>query len=325
MRKVFIAFLVVLVLSGMSLAKTTTLTLYTSVPKLIVESIKASFEKANPGIRVSIYRSGSSKVVAKLTTEITSGRISADVLWIADPSFFVYLKQKGLLLKYNSKELQAVPSKFKDPDDYFFGLRAIVPVIAYNTNLLKPAEAPKKWTDLLEKRFRKNVIMPSPLYSGSNLVWLYAITKKYGWEFIEKLSKAGVTVCDSNSISLKSVASGSYKVGVTLDYKVRSAMDKGSPVNLVYPEDGNVIVISPVAIFKTSKVQNAAKKFVDFVASKKGQEILVQNDIIPVRQDVKPPKGVNLKKLFESAVPINLVELKNEAQKIKDKFSDIFE
>ncbi len=323
-KKVLLVLLIVLFFSTVAFAKTT-LTLYTSVPKLIVESIKADFEKANPDIEVSIYRSGSSKVVAKLTTEITSGKISADVLWIADPSFFVYLKEKGLLLKYDSPELKAVPAKFKDPDNYFFGLRAIVPVITYNTNLVKPEDAPKKWTDLLDKKFKKNIIMPSPLYSGSNLVWLYAMTEKYGWKFIEDLSKAGVTVCNSNSISLKSVASGSYKVGVTLDYKVRAAMKKGSPVNIVYPEDGNVIVISPVAVFKTSKVQDAAKKFVDFVASKKGQEVLVKHDIIPVRTDVTPPKGVDLQKLFESAVSIDLKALKDKAGEIKDKFADIFE
>ncbi len=323
-KKIFFVILFVLLLSSFAFAKTT-LTLYTSVPKLIVESIKADFEKANPDIEISLYRSGSSKVVAKLTTEITSGKVSADVLWIADPSFFVYLKEKGLLMKYDSSELKAIPSKFKDPDNYFFGLRAIVPVITYNTNLVKPEDAPKKWSDLLDKKYKKNIIMPSPLYSGSNLVWLYAMTKKYGWKFVEDLSKMGVTVCNSNSISLKSVASGSYKVGVTLDYKVRSAMEQGSPVNIIYPEDGNVIVISPVAIFKSTKVKEAAEKFVDFIASKKGQEVLVKNDIIPVRADVTPPKGVDLKKLFESALPINLEELKEKAQEIKDKFSDIFE
>ncbi len=323
-KKGLVVLLIIFLFSTMAFGKTT-LTLYTSVPKLIVESIKADFEKANPDIEISLYRSGSSKVVAKLTTEITSGKVSADVLWIADPSFFVYLKEKGLLLKYNSSELEKVPGKFKDPDNYFFGLRAIVPVITYNTNLVKPEDAPKKWTDLLDKKFKKNVIMPSPLYSGSNLVWLYAMTEKYGWKFIEDLSKTGVTVCNSNSISLKSVASGSYKVGVTLDYKVRAAMRKGSPVNIVYPEDGNVIVISPVAIFKTSKVQDAAKRFVDFIASKEGQEILVKNDIIPVRSDVKPPEGVDLAKLFESAIPIDLSALKEKAQEIKDKFSDLFE
>jgi len=324
LKKGLFVILIVLLLSTVAFSKTT-VTLYTSVPKLIVESIKAEFEKVNPDIEVSIYRSGSSKVVAKLTTEITSGRISADVLWIADPSFFVYLKEKGLLVQYNSEVLKEIPAKFKDPDNYFFGLRAIAPVIAYNTNILKAEDAPKKWIDLTDKKFKKNIIMPSPLYSGSNLVWLYCMTKKYGWKFVEDLSKNGVTVCNSNSIAMKSVASGSYKVGVTLDYKVRDAMKKGSPVNFVYPEDGNVIVISPMAIFNTSKVQDAAKKLVDFVASKKGQELLVKNNIIPVRTDVTPPAGVNLSKLFESAFPIDLVELRNKAQEIKDKFADLFE
>ena len=317
--------LVILFLISTFLYPKTTITLYTSVPQSIISDVEKEFEKTHPDIDLVVYRSGTSKIVAKLAAEIEANRISADMVWVADPAYYVYLKEKGLLVKYSSKELDKIPKKFKDKDGYFFGVRAISMVIAYNTNLLSREEAPKSWKALLDEKFRGTIALGSPLYSGSNLVWTYAMIKKYGWDYIEKLSELDVDVLQGNKAVLQELTKGADKVAIVLDYMVRGAKKKGSPVDLVYPEDGNVIIISPIAIFKNCKDLESAEKFVDFIASKRGQELMAKFSMIPLRTDVKPPEGVELEKILNSAIELNLKELHEKSEEIKEEFADIFE
>jgi len=313
-------------LSTLLLPKTQ-ITLYTSVPSAIITEIEKAFEKAYPDIDVVVWRSGTSKVTAKILAEMKAGEIKADVLWTADPSYYIYLKEKNLLMKYISPESVKVPDSFKDKDGYFTGTRIMSVIIAYNTDLLKKEETPKNWEDLLKEKYRDSMVSASPLYSGTNLVWLYTMVKLHGWDFLEKLSENGLTIVSSNKTVSQELANGSYKVAIVLDYMIRSLKAKGSPVDLIYPEKNNVLIWSPIGIIATTKHPKEAKKFVDFVLSKEGQKVLVEKgSLIPVRPDVDMPEGApKLEELLKRSYAIDWKDLKNVTDDLKDTFSDIFE
>ncbi|PLV59768.1 ABC transporter substrate-binding protein [Thermotoga sp. KOL6] len=305
----------------------TQITLYTSVPSSIVTEVEEAFEKLYPNIDVIVWRSGTSKVTAKILAEMKAGEIKADILWTADPSYYIYLKEKNLLMKYTSPESVNIPDSFKDKDGYFAGTRIMSVIIAYNTNLLKKENVPKKWEDLLRSEYKNSIVSASPLYSGTNLVWLYAMVKLYGWNFLEKLSENGLTIVSSNKTASQELANGSYKIAIVLDYMIRSLKSKGSPVDLVYPEKNNILIWSPIGIIATTKYPDEAKKFVDFVLSKEGQRILVEKgSLIPVRADVEMPEGApKLEELIKKSYTVDWEDLKDSSDDIKNTFSDIFE
>ncbi len=303
------------------------LVLYTSVPSSIIVEIEKAFERANPDIDLVVWRSGTSKVTAKITAELKAGGIKADVLWTADPSYYIYLKERGLLEKYISPESRYIPNAFKDPQGYFVGTRIMAVTVAYNTDLLGKSDLPKTWKDLLAKRFKNSIISASPLYSGTSLVWLYAMVKLYGWDFLEKLADNGLTIVSSNKTVSQELAKGSYKIAIVLDYMIRNLKSKGSHVDLMYLDENNVLIWSPIAIIKGTKHLEEAKKFVDFVISKEGQKILVEKGkLIPVRSDVEMPEGApNLKDLISRSLKIDWSDLKKQSDELKDEFSDVFE
>ena len=300
--------------------------LYTSVPSSIIAEVEKAFEKANPDIDLVVWRSGTSKVTAKITAELKAGGIRADVLWTADPSYYLYLKEKGLLEKYVSPESKYVPAAFKDAEGYFVGTRIMAVTIAYNTDLLKKSDLPKTWKDLLEKKFKNSVISASPMYSGTSLVWLYAMVKLYGWDFVERLADNGLTIVSSNKTVSQELAKGSYKMAIVLDYMIRGLKAKGSHVDVSYLDKNNVLVWSPIAIIKGTKHIEEAKRFVDFVISKEGQKILVKmGKLIPVRADVDMPEGApKLEELISKSIKINWKDLKDNSDDLKDEFSDMF-
>ncbi len=303
---------------------------YTSIPKDMAAELVKMFEEKYPGIKVNLYRSGTSKVLAKLQAEIESGKIIADVIWVADPSGIISLKEQGLLMKFTPSCADKI--KFKDPDGYWYAGRIIIPVIAWNTNIIKD-NPPKKWTDLASPDYKKTLpspwntangwaAIPNPLYSGAAVANVYALVEKYGWDYYKNLRSNGVIVVKSNSVVLNGIINGEYPVGVTLDYMVRAKMKAGEPVNYVFPEDGVVAIPSPIAIMKDTPYPDAAKLFVEFLLSEEVQKWLAEHGVIPGRSDVTPPESVpSLDQL--NIISINWDEVAKKAEKIRSTFEDI--
>ncbi|HHY62193.1 MAG TPA: ABC transporter substrate-binding protein [Bacillota bacterium] len=265
--------------------------LYTSVPLELATNFADQFMKANKGIKVEVFRAGSTDVVNKIWAEADAGGIRADVIWLADAASYYAFKDKGLLYPYKSPEAARIPSAIKDPDGYFTGARMINMVIGINTNLVKKGSEPKTWDDLLG--FGSRAAMADPLYSGSNFTVAAAFVQRdKGWSWYEKARKSGIQVLRGNSDVSRGLAAGEFAACMVLDYMIYDLQKSGAPVDFVWPADGAVSIPSPVAIVAGSKNLEASKAFVDFTLSKKGQELLVNDGVIPVRPDVAPPKGM---------------------------------
>jgi iron(III) transport system substrate-binding protein len=305
-----------------------TINFYTSLPKDIAVEIANEFKSKYPGVEVEVYRSGASKIMAKLEAEIEAGSVIADVVWLADPGNTIYLKNKDMLMKYTPKDADKV--LFKDPEGYYIAGRFIAPVLAYNTNIVK--NPPKSWSDLVNAEYRGALpepwnkgegwcAIPNPLYSGSATALVYGLTEKYGWDYFREARELGIVVLKSNGAVKNAVIEGQSPIGVTLDYMVRQEIEKGAPINYVYPEDGTVLIPSPIAIMKTTDNPEAAKAFVDFLLSKEVQELLADHGIIPARVDVTTEKTPDVSSI--SSIDIDWNELSAKLEEVRNTFSEI--
>ncbi len=304
---------------------------YTSLPKEIAIELVKMFNEKYPNVKINIVRSGTSKLMTKLLAEIKSGRIIADVVWLADPASIEVLKERGVLMKYVPPEARFVPPNLRDKDGYWIAGRVIMPVIAYNTNIVE--NPPSRWSDLVnesyvatlpaEWRNSRWLAIPNPLYSGAAAVMVYAISSKYGWSFFEELKSNGwLFVEKSNGVVLQGVISGKYPIGITLDYMVRQRKAAGDPIDMVIPQDGAIVIPSPIAIIKDTPYPEAAKAFVRFMLSKEVQEFLASKGFIPARTDVSPPPGAP--KLSElKVIEIDWSKLAQVLEDVKKKFEEI--
>ncbi len=300
---------------------------YTSIPKSLAEELVKMFEEKYPNVKVNLYRSGTSKIMAKLLAEVESGKIIADVVWVADPASIIVLKNKGLLMKYEPPEAKLIP--FKDPDGYWVAGRIILQVIAYNPSIIK--NPPKKWIDLISENFINTlpkewrntnwIAMPNPLYSGAVTATVYALTEKYGWDYFLKLKKLGLVVEKSNGVVLQGILAGKYPIGITLDYMVRLKKAAGENIDMVFPSDGVIAIPSPIAIMKNTPYPEVAKAFVRFMLSEEVQKKLAEWGVIPARIDVQPPKGTpQLSQL--PIIKIDWNALASKLEEIRSTFED---
>lgn len=302
----------------------TKITLYTSVDENSMREIEAKFEELHPNIDLYTFRLGTSQIIARVNAEEKAGNINADLIWTADPAYFEKLKQRDLILPYLAPLPEEILPCFVDTSEYYVGARVLSIGLMYNTNLIPEEDAPKDWEDLLDPKWKDQIVHANPLYSGAATATAAAITQKYGTDFYEKLSENGTVVIKGHSGAASKVASGEYKVGVGLDYTVRQMMANGSPIKFVYPESGSVSWGSPIAIFKATEYRKEAKQFIDFVVSLEGQKFLAKEHIVSVNSAVASPNGAPpVKEIMDNSLPVNWQELVDDRKGVTKEFMKI--
>lgn len=297
------------------------LVLYTSQPNADAQQTVDAFMAANPGIEVEWVRDGTTKLMTKLQAEIAAGDPQPDVLLIADMVTLEGLKQDGHLQAYKSPEAENYEPGLYDAEGHYYSTKLITTGITYNT---AAEHKPTSWTDLAEDWARNLVTMPSPLYSGAALIHMATLKQNgLGLDYYKALHENGATAPGGNGAVFKAVASGEEVYGVVVDFLIIREKAKGSPVEFVFPEEGVSYVTEPVAIMSNARNVEAAQKFVDFLLSEEGQNLVVSQGYLPARNGMKGPEG------FPPREEIKLMDFDPaqalaEADENKKAFSEIF-
>lgn len=270
-----------------------TITVYTSEPEEKVDEINQAFMAEHPDIEVQVYRAGTGDLNARIAAEKESGSIEADVLWAADAATFEGYKDSGDLAPLAGLDVSELIDEAQDDSGYYVGTRIIPTVIAYNTSIIDEAQAPQSWADLLDPKYRDQLVMPDPAVSGAAAfnasVWKN--DSQLGEEWITALGENRPMIAQSNGPTSQEIAAGSRPVGVVVDYLVRDLAAAGSPIATVYPTEGAPYITEPAGIFADSQQQEAALKYIEFLISAQGQHIAVEQAYLPVRTDVGTPAG----------------------------------
>ena len=298
------------------------LMVYTSIyPDIIDNMCKPNVAKAFPEMKVNWFQGGTEKVVTKITGEIKAKKIGADVLMVADPSYYLKLEDQKLLLPYKSKEEKNLIND-KAADGAWYAVRVCNMIIAYNADKLKAEDAPKNWTDLTDPKWKGKIAMPNPMLSGTAYVAVGALADKYGWEYFDKLKANGLRVEEGNSAIQNKLLTGEYAAAMILEENIlKLANTKKEPLKVIYTKDGVVQVPSPIAIFNTTKNPEGAKALVDWWLSKEGQQAVVKGWMHSVRGDVKEPIGsVPTKGLTDGKIKVDWRKLADNNAKIKEEF-----
>lgn len=298
-----------------------TLRLYTSQPDADAQRTAAAFQAVYPGVSVDIFRSGTEEVMSRFLLEAEAGSPQADVLLVADAPTFELLKARDLLDPYCSPEAEAIDPAYYDPDCHYFGTKILATVIVYNTKLAEPIDS---WAALAQVP-EGQVVMPSPTYSGAAAYNLGVITRTpgLGWEWYEALKNNKAVLVQGNGAVARNVASGEQPYGMVVDFLAIRNRKEGSPVDVIYPKEGVPIITEPVGIVKGASNLEAARAFVDFLLSQKGQQVAVEIGYMPLREDVTPPEGFPaLQELTVLSAPA--AELAETREADKARFSQLF-
>ena len=276
-------------------------TIYVSTDRVFSEPILRSYEQKT-GVKVNaVYDTEETKstgLANKLLAEKSNPQ--ADVFWSNEPVRTLVLKQRGVLALYKSPGAEGIPDTFKDPEGYWTGFSARSRVIVYNTNLVKPEEAPKSIFDLTDPRWKGQVAIADPRF-GSTSFHVAALYAELGDEkadqFFRTLKANDVKIVPGNSVVRDMVARGEMKVGLTDTDDVNVALEDKQPVAMVFPDrEGMGVPIMPnmVSLIAGAPRSEAGKRLIDFLLSPEVERMLAESEAvqIPLHEGVEGPKNI---------------------------------
>ena len=166
--------------------------------------------------------------------------------------------------------------------------------------------------------------MTDPTQASTTKYWMAAMmqSSKYGKDFFQKLRDNGVKLESGTTATHNKVADGSYKVGVCLDYVSASLIKEGSPIKFHYTDNDVVTMTSPVGLVKNNPNGDNGKLLYDFILSKEGQEVLVANNLVSVRTDVK--MDVDTSKIAAINMPVDFNDLAENTPNYLNDFNAIW-
>src|SRR6202163_4782711 len=251
--------------------------LYSSMDLPVGEKLGKAFEVRYPGIVVQIERSGSERLFQRLDQEFASNIRAADIVNSFDASHFLSWKKNGWLAPFVTEDIaQHFLPDYRDPDGLFATSRIWLSSIAYNTNLVKPEDAPKSFADLLDPKWTGKLVKGHPAYSGTIMTATFQVVREFGWDYYEKLSKQRVMQVHSSTDPPKKLALGERSVMADgNEYNAFQVKESGSPVEIVYPAEGSALIVGPNGIFKSAPNPNAARLFQSFSFTPACQQLII--------------------------------------------------
>lgn len=270
------------------------LVIVTSFPKDLTKQFKSAFEKKHPDIQVEMLKKKTTAGIKYI--QETASNNNTDLFWASAPDAFEVLKGDGLLAKYTSS-VKGIPAKvgaypINDPDGFYTGFAAAGYGIMWNTRYLKAKKipVPSQWSDLEKPVYHNHVGMSAPSRSGTTHLTVETLLQGDGWDkgWAKWKNIAGnfKTVTERSFGVPDGVNSGSFGIGIVIDFFGLSSKGSGFPVDFVYPHT-TTLVPANIGLIKNSPHPQAAKAFIDFLLSDQGQTILLDKKIrrLPVNPD----------------------------------------
>jgi iron(III) transport system substrate-binding protein len=250
---------------------------YSSMDLPVGEKLGKAFEAAYPGISIQIERSGSERLFQRVAQEFSSNIHAADVINSSDAAHFIPWKKSGWLMPFVSEDIaKFFPEAYRDPDGMFAVSRIWLSSIAYNTNLVKPEDAPKSFADLLDPKWAGKMVKGHPAYSGTIMTATFQLVRELGWDFYEKLAKQRVMQVQSSTDPPKKLSLGERAVMADgNEYGVVLLKEAGQPVEPVYPAEGTPTISGPTGIFASAPHPNAAKLFQAWLHTRQTQQFFM--------------------------------------------------
>jgi iron(III) transport system substrate-binding protein len=192
-----------------------------------------------------------------------------------------------LLAPVDASTLASTPSKFNSPQGDWLGVSARVSVLIYNPSLISASQLPTSVMQLADANYKGKLAFAAGETDFQPIVT--SVARTYGqatalrWLQAIK-ANAGSHVYPDNETIADEVNRGAVAFGVVNQYywyRMRAELGASNVhsqiTHFAAHDPGYVIDVSGAAILKSSTHKAAAQKFLAFLVSRQGQEIIAHS------------------------------------------------
>lgn len=301
-------------------------TFYTAMDLQFAERLSRAFEAKYPGVAVRMERSGAERVFTRIDQEYSSNIHTVDVVNTSDQAHCIIWKRNGWLTPYLPEEVvKYYDNRYYDAEGLHVTTRILISPIAYNTSLVKKEDVPKGFKDLLDPKWKGKLVKAHPAYSGTIMNATFETARDLGWDYFVKLAAQNVMQVQSATDTPKRIALGERAVMVDgAGYLVIRNKEAGQPVDIVYPEEGTPLAGGPSAVFKGAPNPNAARLFQNWMHSREGQQLIV-DDARQYSAHTQTVEKPGIRKLADIKLMKEDPEgVLTQADEVKKRYAEIF-
>ena len=255
-------------------AQAVELTVYTSVEADNLKRYAKGFNELHPDIKINWTRDSAGIQTAKLLAEKNNPQ--ADVVMGLAATSLMLLKAEGMSHPYAPAGVEKLDKRFVDKSNppHWIGMDAWIAAICVNTIEMENNNLPMptSWKDLIKPVYKGHVVMPNPNSSGTGFLdvtsWLQLFGEEDGWKFMDDLHKNIAWYTHSGSKPCRQAAAGEAAIGVSFMSRGAKLKAKGAPIEIILPSEGVGWDMECAMIVKGTKKLDAAKKLMDFAATR---------------------------------------------------------
>ncbi|MGB7480127.1 MAG: ABC transporter substrate-binding protein [Burkholderiaceae bacterium] len=271
------------------------LVIYSATDSKAAEPLIRDFNALYPGVKVEYNDMNTTEVYNRYISEVAAGGATADVLWSSAMDLQVKLVTEGYGMTYRSVEAAALPA-WANWKDAAYGTTFEPAVFVYNKRLVPADEVPATHADFAKlistklDKYKNKVTTYDVEKSGVGFMFITQDLRENPqfWDFAKALGNAALRVQSSTGTMLERISSGENLIGFNIigSYaQVRAQKD--ASIGVAFPKDYTVVMSRVMFISKTAKNPNAAKLWLDYTLSKRGQTVIAnESQLYSMRPDV---------------------------------------
>ena len=270
------------------------LTLYTTIAEKDIATLVDPFE-TRYGIKVTVWRAGTDKVLQRTVAEAAAGRYDVDVIHFGSPEMEALSREKILLPVTSPVHADLLPGSVPAHREWAATLLSVW-VQAYNTTLVDRNSLPKTYSDLLDPKWRGKLGI-----EAKDQDWFAAVVdvmggRETGLAFFQRLAVGGISVRLGHTLLTNMVISGEVPLALTVyNYMPEQAKKKGAPIDWFALEPA-IARSNAVGVARRAPHPNAALLFYEYLLGEEAQRSFVSMDYLPSNSKVASPlNGVTIR------------------------------
>jgi len=254
----------------------------------VVRPVKDAFEKEYPFLQVEFFRANADRLAQRVLAEHQAKRYEVDVA--SGSAAATMLQRAGLMQRFYSPPIAEYPRELKDPNGFWGSTNVYFMTLGYNTRNVKAAELPKSYEDLLNPRWKGQMMWSTSRGSGApQFIGNIFITmgQEAGKAYLQKLKQQNIAKSTASARQiLDLVIAGEYPLAIQIfNHHAYISKAAGAPVEW-HPLEPVTATINSIGLVKTAPHPHASMLFLDFVLSRKGQRVFQAANYLPAHPDV---------------------------------------
>ena len=272
----------------------TPIVLYSPHGRDLLDLLETRYEELHPDVDVRWLDMGSQEVYDRVRSE--GANPQCDV-WFGGPgTIFARGAAEDLFEAFRPSWAGHLPEESRHPEDLYFGVYLAVPILFFNSDAIPPDQAPSDWEDLLDPRWKGEIVIRDPLASGTmrtafGMVLARSVAEtggpEAGFDWLRRLDAQTRDYVSNPALLFEKIM---RREGLVTIWELTDALllqQRKAPVDYRFPTSGTPVIDDSIGLVRGAPHAEAAREFIEWVGSHEALQLTVSKVFrLPARLDL---------------------------------------